>query len=176
VLGPLEVHAGGGPLPLGGRKQRLLLAALLLAAGRTVSADRLVDLLWGEDPGDKVRNTLQVNVSTLRKLLVAGETGLTVARREPGYAIDIRRDQLDLLRFRAAVDEGRAALRAGRPDAAVALLDEALALWRGAALADLADEPGLQAELGALEEDRLAAVGTRIEAQLALGLHAEVTA
>jgi len=176
VLGPLEVHAGGGPLPLGGRKQRLLLAALLLAAGRTVSADRLVDLLWGEEPGDKVRNTLQVNVSTLRKLLVAGETGLTVARREPGYAIDVRRDQLDLLRFRAAVDEWRAALRAGRPDAAVALLDEALALWRGAALADLADEPGLQAELGALEEDRLAAVGTRMEAHLALGRHAEVTA
>jgi DNA-binding SARP family transcriptional activator len=176
VLGPLEVHAGGGPLPLGGRKQRLLLAALLLAAGRTVSADRLVDLLWGEEPGDKVRNTLQVNVSTLRKLLVAGETGLTVARREPGYAIDVRRDELDLLRFRAAVDEGRAALRAGRPDAAVTHLDEALALWRGAALADLADEPGLQAELGALEEDRLAAVCTRMEAHLALGRHAEITA
>jgi DNA-binding SARP family transcriptional activator len=175
VLGPLEVHAGGGPLPLGGRKQRLLLAVLLLAAGRTVSADRLVDLLWGEEPGDKVRNTLQVNVSTLRKLLVAGETGLTVARREPGYAIDVAPQELDLLRFRAAVDEGRAALRAGRPDAAVALLDEALGLWRGPALADLADEPGLQAELGALEEDRLAAVGTRMEAHLALGRHAEIT-
>nr|WP_281371634.1 BTAD domain-containing putative transcriptional regulator [Petropleomorpha daqingensis] len=153
----------------------MLLAVLLLASGRTVSADRLVDLLWGEEPSDKVRNTLQVNVSTLRKLLLAGETGLTVARREPGYAIDIAPDELDLLRFRAAVDEGRSALRAGRPDAAVTLLDEALALWRGAALADLADEPGLQAELGALEEDRLAAVGTRMEAHLALGRHAEIT-
>ncbi|MGY1618902.1 BTAD domain-containing putative transcriptional regulator [Geodermatophilus sp. SYSU D00691] len=174
VLGPLEVHAGGGPLPLGGRKQRLLLAALLLAAGRTVSADRLVDLLWGEEANDKVRNTLQVHVSTLRKLLTAGGSGLTVVRREPGYALEVPADQLDLLRFRAAVESGRAALRRGRAAEAVADLDEALGLWRGAALADLADEPGLQAELAALAEERLAAVGTRMEAHLALGRHAEV--
>ncbi|MGY1602438.1 BTAD domain-containing putative transcriptional regulator [Geodermatophilus sp. SYSU D00815] len=174
VLGPLEVHAGGGPLPLGGRKQRLLLAALLLAGGRTVSADRLVDLLWGEEANDKVRNTLQVHVSTLRKLLTAGGSGLTVVRREPGYALEVPPDRLDLLRFRAAVERGRAALRGSRPGAAVAALDEALGLWRGSALADLADEPGLQAELAALEEDRLAAVGTRMEAHLALGRHAEV--
>jgi DNA-binding SARP family transcriptional activator len=176
VLGPLEVVGGGWPVQLGGRKQRLLLAVLLLAAGRTVSADRLVDALWGADAGEKVRNTLQVHVSALRKLLQAAGTGLTVVRREPGYAIDVGTGQLDLLRFRAGVEAGTAALREGRAAAAVAALDAALGLWRGAALADLADEPALQAELGALEESRLAAVGTRTEAHLALGRHAEVTA
>ncbi|MGY1813393.1 BTAD domain-containing putative transcriptional regulator [Blastococcus sp. SYSU D00820] len=174
VLGPLEVRAGGWPLPLGGRKQRLVLAALLLAAGRTVSADRLVDLLWGESAPEGVRNTLQVHVSGVRRLLQPA--GLTVLRREPGYLLETGPGRLDLADFRALAEEGRAALRAGRAADAVGALDAALALWRGRALADLADEPGLAAELGALEEERLAALAARLEAHLALGRAAEVTA
>ncbi|MGY1773023.1 BTAD domain-containing putative transcriptional regulator [Blastococcus sp. SYSU D00813] len=174
VLGPLEVRAGGWPLPLGGRKQRLLLATLLLAGGRPVSADRLVGVLWGEDAPATVRNTLQVHVSGLRRALApAGAPG--VVRREPGYAADLTGAELDLLRFRAAADAGRTALRDGRPDAAAAALDAALSLWTGPPLADLADEPGLAADLTALEEERLAAVAGRAEAQLALGRHGELT-
>ncbi|HEX2075416.1 MAG TPA: BTAD domain-containing putative transcriptional regulator [Geodermatophilus sp.] len=171
VLGPLEVTAGGWPLPLGGRKQRLLLAVLLLAAGRTVSDDRLIDVLWGEEAGDRVRNTLQVHVSALRRVLQRAGAGLEIVRREPGYAVPLQPGQLDLLRFRDGVDRGRTALREGRAAEAVAALDEALALWRGPALADLADEPALRAELTALEESRLAAVATRAEAHLAQSRH-----
>ncbi|WP_197029095.1 BTAD domain-containing putative transcriptional regulator [Blastococcus sp. URHD0036] len=168
VLGPLEVRAGGWPLPLGGRKQRLVLATLLLAGGRPVSADRLVDVLWGDDAPSTARNTLQAHVSGLRRAL--GQAGApAVVRRDPGYAVDLAGADLDLARFRGAVEEGRTALREGRPDAAVPALDTALQLWAGPPLADLADEPGLAAELRALEEDRLAAVASRAEAHLALG-------
>jgi DNA-binding SARP family transcriptional activator len=175
VLGPLEVRAGGWPMPLGGRKQRLLLATLLLAGGRPVSADRLVDVLWGEDAPSTVRNTLQAHVSGLRRALGAAGAP-TVVRRDPGYAVELAGAELDLARFRDAVEVGRAALRDGRPDAAVAALDHALAHWSGPPLADLADEPGLVAELRALEEDRLAAVASRAEAHLALGSSAALLA
>ncbi|WP_170861165.1 BTAD domain-containing putative transcriptional regulator [Trujillonella endophytica] len=175
MLGPLEVRVGGWPLALGGRKQRLVLATLLLAGGRAVSAERLVDVLWGEDAPPTARNTLQAHVSGLRRVL--GPVGApAVVRRDPGYAVDLAGVDLDLARFRAAVDEGRAALADGRPDAAVPAFDSSLALWSGPPLADLASEPGLAAELRALEEDRLAAVAGRAEARLASGSSAALIA
>ena len=175
VLGPLEVRAGGWPVVLGGRKQRLVLATLLLAGGRPVSADRLVDVLWGEDAPPTARNTLQAHVSGLRRAL--GPAGApAVVRRDPGYAVDLAGADLDLARFRAAVEAGRTALGEGRPDAAVPPLDAALALWPGPPLADLADEPGLAADLRALAEERLVAVASRAEAHLALGSSAALVA
>ena len=172
VLGPLEVRVGGQPVNLGGRKQRLVLATLLLAAGRAVSTDRLIDVVWGDEVAEGVRNTLQVHVSGLRRALHGSGAPWTVLRRDPGYFVTVAPDQLDLLRFRQLVDAGTTALREGRAEAAVTALDEALGLWRGPALADLVGEPGLLPDLEALEESRLAAVGTRMEAHLALGRHA----
>src|SRR5262249_57363756 len=94
VLGPLEVLAGEGPLPLGGAKQRALLALLLLDANRVVSRERLIDALWGDDPPETAVTTIQVYVSRLRKLLPAG-TLLTQGR---GYVLEVETDAIDLLR------------------------------------------------------------------------------
>jgi predicted ATPase/DNA-binding SARP family transcriptional activator len=170
VLGPLEVRDGERSLPLAGAKQRALLALLLVNAGRVVSRDRLIDELWGEQPPETAVTSLQGYVSRLRKLLPA-ETLLT---RPPGYLLEIEPDDLDLRRFELLLAEGREALAQHDAEPAAQLLHEALALWRGPALAEFAFEPFAQAEIGRLEDLRLAAVEERIEADLALGRHAEL--
>jgi YVTN family beta-propeller protein len=170
VLGPLEVRDGDGSLSLGGAKQRALLALLLLNANHVVSRDRLIDDLWGERPPETVVQALQVYVSRLRKLLPA-ETLLT---RPPGYLLAIAPDELDLHRFEGLLAEGRDALTRDEPERASALLHEALALWRGPALEEFAFESFAQGEIGRLEDTRLAALEDRIEADLALGRHADV--
>jgi DNA-binding SARP family transcriptional activator len=170
ILGPLEARAGGEPVPLGGARQRAVLAVLLTHAGELVSADRLIDELWGDNPPGTAANVLQGYVSHLRKAL--GREA--IATRDPGYVVELEHGQLDLHRFEAVVEEGRRALAGGDPERAAALLREGLALWRGPALADFAYEPFAQAEIARLEELRLVAVERRIEADLALGRHAEV--
>src|SRR5512132_1177027 len=170
VLGPLEVRDGERSLPLAGAKQRALLALLLVNAGRVVSRDRLIDELWGEQPPETAVTSLQGYVSRLRKLLPA-ETLLT---RPPGYLLEIEPDDLDLRRFELLLAEGREALAQHDAEPAAQLLHEALALWRGPALAEFAYEPFAQAEIGRLEDLRLAAVEERIEADLALGRHADL--
>jgi YVTN family beta-propeller protein len=170
VLGPLEVRKGEESLRLAGAKQRALLALLLVHANHVVSRDRLIDELWGSEPPETAVQSLQVYVSRLRKLLPA-ETLLT---RPPGYLFEIEPDELDLQRFERLLAEGRAALAQGDPRRASALLHEALALWRGAALAEFAFEPFAQAEIGRLEDLRLAAVEERLEADLALARHADL--
>ena len=170
VLGPLEVHNGQGPLPLAGAKQRALLALLLVHANHVLSRDQLIDELWGDEPPETAVQSLQVYVSRLRKLLPA-ETLLT---RPPGYQLAIEPAELDLHRFERLLSEGRDALAEGDPRRAATALHDALGLWRGPALAEFAFEPFAQAEIGRLESLRLAAVEERIEADLALGRHADL--
>ena len=167
VLGPLEVYDGERSLPLAGAKQRELLALLLVHANHVLSRDRLIDELWGEQaPGTAVQS-LQVYVSRLRKLLPSD----TLLTRPPGYLLELEPDELDLRLFERLLAEGRVALGAGDPEGAAKVLQDALALWRGPALAEFAFEPFAQAEIGRLEDLRLAAVEERIEADLALARH-----
>jgi predicted ATPase/DNA-binding SARP family transcriptional activator len=162
----------GEPIALGGQKRRALLAVLLLDAGRVVSRDRLIDALWGDEPPDTARNTLQVYVSQLRKLLPEGVLETAPA----GYRLVIEPDSVDLFEFIRLSEEGRTALGAGDPARAADTLRAALGLWRGAPLADLSWEPFAQSEIMRLEELRVAALEERIDADLALGRHGQVVA
>ena len=170
ILGPLEVEDEGRLVPLGGSKQRAVLAILLLHCGEVVSVDRLVDELWGERPPDTATKTVQVYVSRLRKEL--GQDRLLT--RGGGYLLDIEPDQLDAERFQRLTAEGGAALERGDARSASELLRQALELWRGPPLANLAYEPFAQSHIARLEERRLVALENRIEADLALGHHAEL--
>ena len=167
ILGPLEVVDRGRALTLGGPKQRALLAALLLNSNRVVSVDRLIDVLWPRRLPAGAANALQFHVSQLRKLLGPGAVLVT---QEPGYLIRVDPEQLDLLRFERLVAEAESAEARG----ASRLLTEALGLWRGEPLADLADDPSSRAEIQRLEAAHLAALELRIEADLALGRHLQL--
>jgi DNA-binding SARP family transcriptional activator len=177
ILGPLEVVDDGRPLALGGAKPRSLLALLVLEANRVVSTDRLIDKLWGDETPATAAKSLQVLVSRLRKVLEGerdeGGPGILLTR-PPGYLLRVEPGELDLYRFQQLLEEGRQALAAGDSAAAAATLRSALALWRGAPLADFAYESFAQTEIARLEELRLAALEERIEADLALGSHADL--
>jgi DNA-binding SARP family transcriptional activator len=166
LLGPLEALKDGQPIGLGGGKQRTLLAVLLLHANQAVSSDRLIDELWGESPPATAAKIVQVYVSRLRKEL--GDARLVT--RAPGYLLRAQPHELDLGRFERLVAEAR------RADALTAAekLREALALWRGPPLADLAYEPFARPELVRLDELRWAALELRIDADLACGRAAEL--
>ncbi|MDP9491977.1 MAG: AfsR/SARP family transcriptional regulator [Actinomycetota bacterium] len=170
ILGPLEVRREGRPVHIGGAKERTLLALLLLHAGEPVSADHLIDELWGDSPPATARKSLQVRVVGLRRAL-RGDALLT---RGNGYLLRLEPKQLDLHRFEQLLSEGRDALAASDPSAAVSTLDEALALWRGPALADFTYDSFAQSASARMEELRVRALELRIEAQLELGLHAQV--
>jgi len=178
MLGPLEAVDGEHVLTLGGAKQRALLGVLLIHANEVVSSDRLIDQLWGEAPPEHAAKALHVHVSQLRKVLEPrgppGSRDRVLETRPPGYVLQVGRDQLDAHRFERLVTEGKAALEGGDPLSAGALLREALALWRGPALADLGFEPFAQTEIARLTELRLAALEERIEADLALARHHDV--
>jgi DNA-binding SARP family transcriptional activator len=174
VLGPLEAQAGERPLPLGGAKQRAVLAILLLHANEVVSSDRLIDELWGAEPPTTAATALQVHVSQLRKTLEADRDILLT--RAPGYTIALEAEQLDLWRFERLAAEGERALADCDPGSAAVSLRAALALWRGPPLADLAYEAFAQVPILRLEELRLAAVEARVDAELALGHHSELAA
>jgi DNA-binding SARP family transcriptional activator len=169
VLGPLEATDGAVPLALGGRKPRALLARLALDANRTVAVQRLVDDLWGDEVPDSAAKMVQIYVSQLRKVLPEG----VLLTRAPGYVIEVEPEAVDAARFATLHREGRDALAAGDPQAAAARLREALALWRGPALAEFT-EPFARVEGAHLEELRLVCLEERIEADLARGLHADV--
>jgi DNA-binding SARP family transcriptional activator len=170
ILGPLEVWDRGRQLAVPGPKQRALLAVLLLHANHVVSSDRLIDELWGEESPESGSAALRMRVSELRKALPEG----LVQTRAPGYLIRAEGDRLDLHRFERLVEEGRRALEAGAAVDAAARLREALGLWRGPPLDDLAYEPFAQPVIARLDELRLAALELRIEADLALGRHDEL--
>jgi DNA-binding SARP family transcriptional activator len=168
ILGPLEVVRDGRALELGGVKERALLAVLLLHANEVVSTDGLIDRLWGGEPPATVAKALQVHVSRLRKSLGAE----AVVTRSPGYLLRVEPGDFDLHRFEALFGGAQGA----EPEEASTLLGDALALWRGPALADFAYEPFAQAEISRLDELRLAALEQRIEADLALDRHGQLVA
>ena len=170
ILGPLEVLDDGVEVSLGGPKPRGLLALLLLHPNEVVPADRLIDELWGEDSPARATAALRVTVSRLRKALPAD----VVTTRPPGYVARVDPDQLDLHRFERLVEEARGLLSRELAADAAERLRQALALWRGPALADFAYESFAQPAIARLEEIRLGAVELRIEADLALGLHDEL--
>ena len=178
ILGPLEVHETGESVPLGGKKQRSLLAILLLNANHVVSTDRLIDELWGAEAPQTAAKALQVHVSQLRKALepdrAPGEAGRVLVTRAPGYVLRLEPGELDLERFERLASEGRAALAARDPARAASLLREALALWRGPPLAEVAYADFAQREISRLEELRLSILEDRIQADLDCGRHAEV--
>jgi len=164
VLGPLEIADGERRLALGGPKRRAAAALLLLDANRVVPVERLVDGIWGDDPPATAIGSLQNHVLRLRR-----ELGDRLVTRAPGYLLRVEPGELDLDRFRRLVDGARSA----EPERAAGLLREALALWRGAPLADLAGEP-VAAAAAHLDDLRLDALERRIDADLALGGHADL--
>ena len=172
ILGPVEALPDGQTAALGAPKQRALLALLLVNRGRVVSSDQLVDGLWGEAPPASALQSLQVYVHGLRRAL--GSERIETAGR--GYRAVVGEGELDLDHFECAVTQARTALEAGRADEAAANLREALALWRGPALADLPEEARHAAEAERLEELRLTALELRYEAELACGRHDSVVA
>ncbi len=168
ILGPLEVCEGDSPLTPSGAALRALLAILLLHANEVVSIDRLLDALWADGPPASGAAALHVRVSQLRRAL--GPAGPHVVTRPPGYAIEVGRGELDVYRFEELVDEADDA----DPVRAAALLRQALGLWRGPPLGDVEYESFAQPAIARLGELRLAAIERRVEADLALGRHAEL--
>jgi DNA-binding SARP family transcriptional activator len=167
LLGPLEVAADDGePLPLGGQKQRAVLAVLLLRCGEVVSTEFLVDALWGEQPPRTATTSLQNCVSALRKLVGPD----LLVTRPPGYALVVPGETVDVIRFEGLVADARTL----PPEERAAALREALELWRGPPLADLAFEPFAAAEVHRLDELRLTALEEWADAELAAGRHAEL--
>jgi DNA-binding SARP family transcriptional activator len=170
ILGPLEVHADGQAIPVPGHRQRCLLAYLLLHANQIVASERLVDQLWPDEAPEPGAAALQACVSRLRKALGRGAKYLETAA--PGYVLQVDADGLDVRRFERLLEQANEA----DPASAAETLREALALWRGPALADLAYESFAQAPIARLDELRLLALGRRCAADLALGRHAQLVA
>jgi WD40 repeat protein/DNA-binding SARP family transcriptional activator len=171
LLGPLEVASDDGvALSIGSGRQRALLALLILHGNELVAIDRLVDELWGESPPPTAPNMLANQVSALRQAL--GRNG-RLETRGSAYRLNVRPGELDVDRFDELVASGRSQLETD-PDEAAEKLRRALELWRGPALSDLAYEPFVQTEIARLEERRWAAFEARVEAELALGRHAEL--
>jgi DNA-binding SARP family transcriptional activator len=169
VLGPLEVHEGDRRIHITSARQRALVALLALDAGQVVSADRLIDGVWGDEAPADALNALQHHVSRLRRTV-----GSSLATRGSGYLLDLEQEDVDALRFARLVGEGRAALREGNVPEAAATLRGALAMWRGASLEEFLDRGWARQEASRLQELYLDAVEDRIDADLSLGLHANV--
>ncbi|HEX3787649.1 MAG TPA: BTAD domain-containing putative transcriptional regulator [Pseudonocardiaceae bacterium] len=177
LLGPLLVQADdGGSVEIGGARLRMLLVRLALDPGRFVPPAVLVDALWGAAPPADASNALQSLVSRLRKALrpVADHVAEPVESGPAGYRLAVSPQDVDVPRFEALAADGHAQLRAGNPWPALATLTEALALWRGPSLADVADAPFAEPVAARLADARLAAVEDRIDAELAVGRHTEV--
>ncbi|WP_433287436.1 AfsR/SARP family transcriptional regulator [Micromonospora sp. CA-244673] len=177
VLGTVELQVAGRPATPLAPAARALLARLLLAAGRVVSADALTDALWGEQPPADATNALQLRVSKLRRALVAaGAGGDLLVTRAPGYRLTVAADAVDAYRFERLLETARSATTGDGPAVALSRFDEALRLWRGPALADVGDAEWALAEAARLEELRLGAVEDRLELLLAAGRQAEAVA
>ncbi len=176
VLGPLEVVMGGRALALGGSRERALLARLVLSANRVVTSESLAEDLWGEALPAGATQALQVYVSRLRKVLREGGLDDVLVTSPPGYLLRVDALAVDAARFEALAARARDLSVVGDHEGAAAALGDALALWRGPALADVVHAPFAEAERARLEEERLAALEHRIEADLACGRHSELIA
>jgi len=171
ILGPLEVRSGGTLVRVGGPRQRALLALLLCHANRVVSRDELIEELLGDQLPESAERMLRVQISRLRQVLAESDTEPRLLARPPGYLLRVEDGELDLQVFEQRVAAGQRALEQGDPGQAMVLLGEAESLWRGRPLADLEFERFARFEVQRLQEQRLAAVGDRVEAELALGHH-----
>ena len=172
ILGPVEVWTGQDWAKIGAGKQRSVLATLLLRPGEVVSTDALIDQVWPDKPPARAANLISVYVYHLRKL-IGDADGQVIVTRAPGYQLMLATRDLDADRFAALAADGRRALEDGTPELAVGLLDEALGLWRGPALADVPLTQLLTAERNRLEELRAGAEELHAEASLACGRYAE---
>ncbi|KAB1921357.1 AAA family ATPase [Micromonospora noduli] len=179
VLGPVIAATERGPVPLRGHRQRLVLGRLLIAHGRVVPVDRLVDDLWEVAPDGAV-GAIRTFVADLRRALEPDRPPRQPPRilvtEPPGYALKAAPDAVDAGQFEAAVGEAGRLLAAGRPAPALAALESALGLWRGPAYADCANESWAVAEINRMDELRMLAVERRAEALLAVGRPDEAAA
>ncbi len=178
ILGPLQVVAGGRLVVLGAAKLRATLAVLLVHANQFTSLDRLVDELWEDRPPSSAAKLVPQYVSQLRRSLqpevdCQRQAG-PLETRPRGYLLHVEGDALDADRFRAMVERSRCLVRSNAAQAAADGLRQALGLWRGVALADIPPTPSVAAAAAQLEELRIAAVGDRVEAELAVGRHSEL--
>lgn len=179
LLGPFEAWRDGWRLNLGGAKPRALLAILLLRRDQVVSTDELIDSLWDGRPPSSAANALQAHISALRRALTPPgsrfDSHQLLITSPPGYLLALDGHQLDLDQFERLVAEARAAMAAD-PTVASARFREALALWRGPALADFVYERFARADAVRLEEMRLGALEDRLDCELELGRHGDVVA
>jgi DNA-binding SARP family transcriptional activator/tetratricopeptide (TPR) repeat protein len=173
LLGPVEVREAGRSVPLGGPKPRAVLAALLLAGGRVVSAQTLIDVVWPDEPPRTAPALIQIYVSTLRKRFAqAGIERTVIVTRAPGYVIDLRPDELDERIFAELVRDARQRIEVGDLRSATSTFGTALALWSGSALGGVGDV--LRSQAQRLEELRLSVIEERICVDLRLGREAEL--
>ena len=175
LLGPLTVSDGARPVAVSAPRQRVLLATLLLSAGRVVSVDTLAEVLWDGEPPAGARGAMHSAIQRLRSALGPAGAGL-IGTRPPGYVLQLGDSGFDVREFEVLAARGRAAAQAGAWAQAAGLLREALGLWRGEALADVPSQLLRQREAPPLEDLRLQVLGARIDADLALGRHGEVVA
>jgi DNA-binding SARP family transcriptional activator len=173
ILGPLTVQDGQATLTVSGARQRTLLAGLLIHAGRIVPSDRLSEMLWDDVPSADARGTIRAYVMRLRRTLGPAAGGRIVTRY-PGYLIDVREEEVDLLRFTALCRAGGAAVQACSWQDAADVLARALEMWRGPAFADIPSPVLHRDEAPQLEELRLQATEWRLDACLHLGVHSQL--
>ena len=173
ILGPVELVGPGGRVPLGGPKERCLLAVLAVHAGAVVAEDSLVDALWERKPPRTAAKTLQNYVLRLRRRL-DDCAGPTIVTRSPGYALEGA--DTDVRLAESLIAAGRRAADAREHTIAVNRFDEALALWRGRSIAEFADRSFAHTEAARLEELRASAAEERMAALLAAGRHHEAVA
>jgi DNA-binding SARP family transcriptional activator/class 3 adenylate cyclase/ABC-type cobalamin/Fe3+-siderophores transport system ATPase subunit len=169
VLGPFEVVVDGRPAPLGGARQRLALAGLVANANVVVSADRLIDIVWGDEPPTTALSTLQKYVYRLRT-----SVGNRLLTRAPGYVLHIHAGESDVSRFESLLADATRLTTASELGDALATFDAALGLWRGPAWAEFADLDFVLAEVARLDGLRATAIEDRMEVALAAGRHAEM--
>lgn len=174
ILGPLEVHAEGALVPLGGAKPRAMLAALLLHPNEIVSVGRLTDALWGDQPPPSAAANVKTYASQLRKAVDGGPACSRLLTRSPGYLFRVEPGELDLLEFETLAETGRSALARGEFQLAAGRLGEALSLWRGDVCADIALGPELDVARSRLDEQRMAVTEDCLEARLHRGEHREL--
>ena len=169
VLGPFEVVVDGRTAHLGGARQRLVLAGLVANANAVVSTDRLIDIVWGDEPPTTALSTMQKYVHRLR-----ASVGNRLLTRAPGYLLHINAGESDASRFESLLAAATRLTTAGELRDAIATFDEALGLWRGPAWAEFAEFDFARVEVARLDGLRASAIDDRMEVTLAAGRHAEV--
>jgi YVTN family beta-propeller protein len=174
MLGAIEVVEDGTSFPLGGPRQRSVLADLVMHAGQTVSTVQLIDDVWGENPPPSAIHTVETYVSRLRQILSTSSLAAPLITRPKGYMLDMPPEYIDIWQFRDLAARGSAAVERDDATPALSLLTSALALWRGAALADIREAAFAPMAAERLDGERLTALEKLMEARLRLGHHREL--